>query len=150
MGSIVQVFLKHALIAALVVGTFATLCERWCIRKTALIYSCVPISFLYLVISTWITRGRGQALAFSKQVWIGSIAYFIFVFAWWSIDTVKIHPAVHVSVALVIWAILFTIIYFTTIHIKNKEKLTTKTLEAVPVFFFCFFWRPSPPQTSIF
>ena len=122
MTSIILIFLKHALLAALVVGTFATLCERWCIRKTALIYSCVPISFLYLAISTWITRGRAQSLAFSKQVWIGSIAYFIFVFVWWVIDTVNIHPAVHVSVALAVWAVVFTIIYFTTIHKQNKEK----------------------------
>jgi len=122
MSNFWSTFAKHALLAAIFVGTFATLIETSKLkpRTSAFIYATLPVGFLYLVAITWTTHGRTACRNFSKTTLIGMVPFLSLILSFYLVDLCNGHPCIQWIVSILLWIILTVVLYFTVVKQKKK------------------------------
>ena len=111
MKDLLTTYAKHALIAGVSVGFFATILEKWSVRKSAYLYAAQPLGFLYLVIVCMLSQGRTKTPVFTKSVIKGNLIWASFVLVWWFTDRTTNSVAIPFISAFLIWLFLFILIW---------------------------------------
>jgi len=89
-------FLQNALAGGLLIGAFVVLISKLSTKSTALLYSAVPVSFLYFTLYIWYNEGRKRSQNFVKYTIMGTAAFILFAILWYLLASLDMHWSLHV------------------------------------------------------